>query len=175
MKYLKRYKTFELKDETYLSAADKLQRNHPNRAKSLRKWVDDKQTSDIDYIDPRPLNAMNNVYYITDIVLNTLVKGDEIRVTLESVNDVYTLVIWNWVDVDNIYNGLTSMLLNYGTPWGSPGYNKRIDDKTLGLPGNEFPDIFYFSDSKYAKIFMDIVEKETGDKLKFTINDIYKS
>jgi hypothetical protein len=44
MKHIKTYKIFELRDNTYLSAADRLEQNHPERAKSLRKWIDDEYT-----------------------------------------------------------------------------------------------------------------------------------
>ena len=70
MKHLSKYKTFErLNDETYLSAADKLKRNHPERSSRLKKWVDDKQNIDINYIDPRQMQAMGGIYYITNVIV----------------------------------------------------------------------------------------------------------
>lgn len=178
MKYLQKYKTFELKGETYLSAADKLQRNHPDRAKNLRKWVDDKQTSDIDYIDPRPLNAMNNIYYITNVLVQDYHTSDDdknIIVDLKSVNDIYSLSILNFNGERTTSIGMQYNINTYGSPWGPPGYSKRKDDPSLGMMGNEFPTEFHFDDRKSAKIFMDIVEKEAGEKLLFSVNDIYKS
>lgn len=172
MKFIKHYKTFELKDETYLSAASKLSKNHPERAKRLRKWVDDKQNIDINYIDPRPLNAMGNVYYITDVSTETSTLGEHedvnIIVELESVNDFYSLVIYNWRNSQ--FNGIDMTLNQYGTPWGPPGYSRKDD-----TPIYEFPDNFYFSDRKSARIFMDVVKRESGQDLIFSINDTYKS
>ena len=183
MKYLKKYKTFELNDETYLSAADKLQKNHPERSKNLRKWVDDKQTSDIDYIDPRPLNAMDNVYYITKVLVQDYHTSDDdknIIVDLKSVNDIYSLSILNFNGERVTFGigtsiGMQYSINTYGSPWGPPGYSKRKDDPSLDMMGNVFPTEFYFDDRKSARIFMDIVERESGQKLLCSVNDMYKS
>lgn len=190
MKYLESYKTFELKDETYLSAASKLSKNHPERAKKLRSFVDDRQSLDIDYLDPRSMNGVfiwdgvtpkvsQNKYYITDVSVRpnilrnnyTLIKGNgnDIEVLLESVNDRCTVVINNFY-TDSEYVGLPYSIANYGTPWGSPGYHDKYQEIITHFPSN-----FYFTDRKSARIFMEIVERESKEELVFSINDIYKS
>lgn len=176
MKFIKQYKTFELNDETYLSAADKLKRNHPDRSNRLRKWVDDRQNIDIDYLDPRPMNAMGGIYYITNVLVYDYNEDGNktIVVDLESVSDTYNLTITNYRG-DNDYTGIKYDITTYGTPWGMPGYSTKKDDSTLGMLGNEFPQVFYFSDRKSARTFMDIVRKESNETLLFSVNDIYKS
>ena len=178
MKFIKRYKTFELKDETYLSAAERLEKNHPKRARRLRKHVDDRQNIDIAYIDPRPLKGMgHNTYYITNVrvqpntIYDNIVEGNgnDIIVDLESVNDMFTLHINNFY-TDNIYGALGHSMTQYGTPWGVPGYSSKTKEVIMN-----FPSTFYFLDRKSARIFMEVVEKETGEKLLFSINDIYIS
>lgn len=172
MKHLKSYTVFELRDSTYLSAADRLEKNHPERAKSLRKWVDDKYTVDIDYLDPRPLSAMNSIYYVTDVSVQPSIEGldnaKSILVTLESVNDFYHIVINNYKQEDNVYIGIPYSMRVNGFPYYSTRANKsgKYDDTY---------DKFYFSDRSSARSFIDIVQRESGEKLLFTINDIYKS
>jgi hypothetical protein len=172
MKHLKPYTLFELRDNTYLSAADRLEQNHPERAKSLRKWVDDKYTVDINYLDPRPLSAMNSIYYVTDVSVQPSTEGldnaKSISVTLESVNDFYHILINNYKQEGNEYIGiLYSMRIN-----GFPYYSTRT--KKSG-EYDDTHDKFYFSDRSSARSFIDIVQRESGEKLLFTINDIYKS
>lgn len=178
MRFIKRYKTFELKDETYLSTADRLEKNHPKRARALRKHVDDRQSVDIDYIDPRPLNGMGgNRYYITDVEVvpnETYVgritkgNGNDIIVTLESVNDIFNLYIYNFYT--DSASGMTHHINTYHTPWGPPGYSSKTKEMIMN-----FPSTFYFVDRKSARIFMEVVEKEAGEKLLFSINDAYIS
>lgn len=173
MKYLKSIS--ELKDSTYLSAADKLERNHPKRASRLRKFVDDKYTVDINYIDPRPLMAMDGVYYVTDVKVIQSIEGGTgktIKVNLESVNEICYLNINNYIDEGNVYFGMLYDFNRSGLPFSS-----MRDSKTKSKPTelNIEKDVFYFSDRKSARSFIDIVERESGEKLLFSINDIYKS
>lgn len=60
MKYIKKFNE-ELDNKTYLSAADKLSYNHPNRAKKLRDHVDYKEQPVIDY-------SIYNILFYGDIV-----------------------------------------------------------------------------------------------------------
>ncbi len=174
MKYLKKYKAFELKSSTYLSAADKLSKNHPERSKKLRQWVDNSGDVDINYLDPRPLYSKDNVYYITKVYVQPDDTfgglGNNIEVTLESASDIYTLWIYNWLSDGQHLTSVTNTIETYGTPWASPGYTRKDDQPIMS-----FPDKFYLDDRKSARIFMEIVEKEAGEKLLFSLNDIYKS
>ena len=171
MKYLKRI--FELKDETYLKAADRLEKNHPERSKNLRKFVDYRQTYDINYIDNRPLNAMNDIYYITDI--STLKDGlnsenINIIIELESANNVVTLHIPNYIPQYD-FLGIKYNIINYGTPWGDSVTYSNKNNLNPMIPKQDF----YFSDRKSAINFIKILEDNIDDKLLFSINDIYKS
>ena len=173
MKYLK---TFEkLNDETYLSAADKLEKNHQDRARNLRKFVDDQQNIDIDYLDPRPMYSKDNVYYVTDVNVvpdsNIERDGNNIDVLIESVTDSYTLMISNWNDDNQYSTSIENTIRNGGTPWFQPpGYNTKGDKALL-----VFPLEFFFKDRRSARVFKDIVERESGEKLLCSVNDMYKS
>lgn len=173
MKYLMTIS--ELKDSTYLSAADKLERNHPSRAAKLRKFVDDRYTVDIDYIDPRPLSAMDGVYYVTGVKVTPSVDGDNLKtilVDLESVNEICHLTINNYIDEGNVYFGMLYDFNRSGLPFSSMRNSKtKLSPRELDIE----KDVFYFSDRKSARAFIEIVESESGEKLLFSVNDIYKS
>jgi len=166
MRFLKKY--FELKDETYLRAADRLVKNHPMRASKLRKWVDDKQDIDINYIDPRPIQTSSGVYYITNLnsptteewVDNRLTNLTSISVRLESVNDVYAL------HIPNNKIELKYMLDTWGRIWHASYFSKTEDKQSVDME-------FLISDRKSARNFMDIIKSETGLDLEFSINDVY--
>lgn len=175
MNHIIPYKVFELKDETYLSAANRLEGLHPKRARALRKFVDDRQTVDIDYIDPRPLLATGrNLYYITnvEVMLDGLGNGNIIYVDLESVNSIVRIVIPNY-ESENGLLGWRANVNRFRTPWGLVSIDNKIKsgDSTLDYR----TETFYFLDRKTAKTFMEIVEGESGEKLRFSINDIYMS
>ena len=175
MKFIKRYKTFELKDETYLSAADRLEGLHPRRARALRKHVDDRQGVDIGYIDPRPLlGTGHNRYYITkvEVMPDNLGHGNIIYVDLESVKSKVYLVIPNY-ESENGLLGWRHNVNHFNTPWGIVPVDRRVKSGDTTIDHRTEP--FWFLDRKSARLFMDIVEKEAGEKLLFSINDIYMS
>jgi hypothetical protein len=183
MKHLKYLKTIsELKDSTYLSAADGLERNHPERAQRLRKFVDDKYMVDIDYIDPRPLLAMDGVYYVTSVQVDPSIDNNNlktIQVCLESVNELCILAINNYIDEGNEYFGMLYDLKRTGFPYyafRNSKTNKSMNSALSSEIMNILPSqVFYFSDRKSARAFIEIVESESGEKLLFSVNDIYKS
>lgn len=184
MKYLKTYKLYELKSDTYLSAADKLEDLHPSRAKKLRKYVDDQQKVDIDYLDPRPFHINNDIYYITKIDKEEYEAGSgvlpegelicRIDITLKSstTSDEWIGVrlfnnekfIKDDIDLDG--SPINRIVLKYkefvGTEW------EEERQRTLSRS-------FFFENRKEARAFLSIIESELGIKMIIKTNQIYKS
>jgi hypothetical protein len=183
MKYLKTYKLYELKSDTYLSAADKLEDLHPARAKNLRQYVDDQQKVDIDYIDPRPFHINNDIYYITNITKQEYEAGGgleegelamRIDITLKSTT---TSDEWVEIVIFNNENFIKDDIKLDGSPIN------RVKIKYKEYVGTEWEEErertlsrrFFFETRKEARAFLSIIENELGIKMLIKANQIYKS
>lgn len=164
MNHLKRFN--ELNTETYLSAADRLSRNHPERAKALRRWVE--RDIDIDYISPLPFEIDGDTFYLTKVKLDKeLNKYAPVTFRMRSTDDELSGSIFagGVKDPTDIHSALiTGNEIKYG----------RKKNRNWVDCGN-----LKFSSRKEAREFIKLIEQETGEKwsniTKLTINDIYKS
>ena len=184
MIHLKSYKLFELKASTYLSAADKLDKLHPVRAKKLRKWADEKQQEiedDVYYLDPRSFYLNNDVYYITDITEQKHKGGGNlsdvllhrINVTMSSstTDDKIEIILFNNrevidSDIEDYGNAFTNVSLVRKDEWGDE-YKRDFYSVTKKE--------FTLNNRKEARAFIQIIENELGIKLELKANEIYKT
>lgn len=178
MKYLKTIQ--ELKSDTYLSAADKLEDLHPVRAKKLRQYVDDQQKVDINYLDPRPFHINNDIYYITNITNKEYEAGEGVlpegelikRIDIEfksttTRDEKVSIILYNNEefikdDIDLDGSPINRIRLLYNNEWGEEV--ERILSRS-----------FFFDNRKEARAFITIIENELDIKLLIKPNQIYKS
>lgn len=181
MKHIKLYKVFELKSSTYLSAADKLDKFHPVRAERLRKWADEQQESDINYIDPRTFYINDDVYYVTDIsdqkyngrgeLSDTLLHRIDVTLSSSTTDDKIKINLFNNREV------IESDIKDFGTvldnvdiirkdEWGD-----EHERKFYSVTGKEFS----LNNRKEARSFIQIIENYLGIKLVLRANEIYKT
>jgi hypothetical protein len=183
MKFLKKYKFFELKTSTYLSAADKLEGLHPTRAKNIRKYVDDQQRVDVDYLDPRPFHINNDIYYITGITkdeyrqksvygVGSLPEGELVfRIDVEfksstTSDERIEMIIFNnekFIKDDIELDGSPINRVNLKFK-----RHEQEQERTLSRR-------FFFETRKEARAFLSIIESELGIKMLIKINQIYKT
>ena len=182
MKFLKKYKFFELKTSTYLSAADKLEGLHPTRAKNIRKYVDDQQRVDVDYLDPRPFHINNDIYYITGITkdeygVGSLPEGEFVfRIDVEfksstTSDERLEMIIFNnekFIKDDIELDGspINRVNLKFKRLIGTE--HEQEQERTLSRR-------FFFETRKEARAFLSIIESELGIKMLIKINQIYKT
>ena len=181
MKHIKSYKVFELKSSTYLSAADKLDKFHPARAKKLRKWADEQQESDVNYIDPRTFYINNDVYYVTDIsdekytgfgdLSDTLLHRIDVTLSSSTTDDKIKIMLFNnreviESDIKDFGTALDNVNIIRKDSWGDE--HKR---RFYSVTGKEFS----FNNRKEARNFIQIIENYLGIKLVLRANEIYKT
>lgn len=183
MKYLKNIN--ELRKETYLSAAKKLATRHPMRSKRLMDKAD--EVADIQYLHPYAFLIDNKRYYITDIKIvpyseeeeeedDYYIFGDDEE---EEEDDEYLMESASSDEYVNFIIKMESvsdsieLKINRTYPY----YDSSISLYVIKKVSNNSRHVtdFLFDNRKDARMLLHIIEKETGEKVPFPINDIYIS